>query len=59
MSKMEPKIASSIEKSVPFDWLSGFVHDSAINLWKDFTDLVRLELRIKITPPKVEIKKRE
>ena len=28
------------------------MHDSAINLWKDFTDLVRLELRIKFNKEK-------
>lgn len=35
------------------------MHDSAINLWKDFTDLVRLELRAKFDTKRVEIKKRD
>ncbi|CAD8184165.1 unnamed protein product [Paramecium octaurelia] len=59
MSNMEPKITESVKKSVPFDFMQDFMHDTAINLWKDFTDLVRLELRAKFDSKKVEIKKRE
>ncbi|CAD8076489.1 unnamed protein product [Paramecium primaurelia] len=59
MSNMEPKITESVKKSVPFDFMQDFMHDSAINLWKDFTDLVRLELRAKFDTKRVEIKKRD
>ena len=59
MSNMEPKITESVKKSVPFEFMQDFVHDAAINLWKDFTDLVRLEIRAKLDNKRVEIKKRE
>ncbi|CAD8110142.1 unnamed protein product [Paramecium sonneborni] len=59
MSNMEPKISESVKKSVPFDFMQDFMHDTAINLWKDFTDLVRLEIRAKLDTKKVEIKKRD
>ncbi|CAD8105278.1 unnamed protein product [Paramecium sonneborni] len=58
MSNMEPKITESVKKSVPFDFMQNFMHDTAINLWKDFTDLVRLEIRAKLDTKKVEIKNR-
>lgn len=58
MGRMEPKIQESIKKSVPYDFMQNFFHDVAINLWKDFTDLIRLELRIRVTPPKLQIRKR-
>ncbi|CAD8104391.1 unnamed protein product [Paramecium sonneborni] len=59
MSSIEPKITSSVKKSVPYDFMQEIFQDTAINLWKDFTDLIRLELRAKLQTSKVEIKKRD
>ncbi|CAD8090033.1 unnamed protein product [Paramecium primaurelia] len=59
MSSIEPKITDSVQKSVPYDFMQNFVQDTAINLWKDFTDVIRLELRAKLETNKIEIKKRE
>ena len=51
MKKIEPKlIASAEDKSMP-RCVQNIVNDSIRNLWHDFTDLVRFELRIKLAKP--------
>ncbi|CAK89935.1 unnamed protein product (macronuclear) [Paramecium tetraurelia] len=59
MSSIEPKITDSVQKSVPYDFMQGFAQDTATNLWKDFTDLIRLELRAKLEKKQVEIRKKD
>lgn len=56
MGSMEPKISSSIQKNVPYDWMQTFTNDAIIHVWKDFTELVRFELRVNIVEPKCEIR---
>lgn len=58
MSSMEPKITTAIKKSVPYDFMSEIANDTVIHLWKDFTNLIRLEFKMKIAPMKMEIRKR-
>lgn len=56
MGSMEGKISTSVQKSVPYDWMQNIANDSVIHLWKDLTDLVRFELRVNIAEPKLEMK---
>ena len=52
---MEPKITKSVNESVPLDWMRPAANDAVLHLWKDVSDLIRLELKIHLETPKSEV----
>lgn len=58
LKKVEPKITTSVEKSVPCNCLKGVANDFALSLWKDISDMVRFEFRVQMESPVLNIEKR-